>query len=241
MFPTLVYHIINRSICDKNAISEEAFNDQLRYLGDNGYSALTLAQVLDILGGKEQAPPRPVLITFDDGYVDTLYVALPYLRTREMTATLFVISAYVGQSNRWNPKACYDVTHLNWQELRYWLESGCDIGGHTHEHLCMTRLNLHEMRTAVSVNKSVLEDHLYMRLRAFAYPYGAYNRQIMDIVSEHYEVGFAVDNGSLDARANRYALHRLSINPKWSLSEFGERLDKLSAVYAASRENTPGG
>ncbi|GAC1309448.1 MAG: hypothetical protein NVS3B14_08840 [Ktedonobacteraceae bacterium] len=235
MFATLVYHIINRAICDKNAISEEAFKAQLRYMREEGCTILSLTEAIDILDGKKQAPPRPVLLTFDDGYVDTLYVAVPFLRAYGMPATLFVISAYVGKTNRWNPKACYDVKHLNWDELRRWLAAGCDIGGHTHAHLCMTRLNAHEMYEAVSVNKAVLEDKLSIKLRAFSYPYGAFNSLSQEIVSEDYELAFAVDNGSLDARANRYALHRLSVNPKWTVEDFAHRLEKLLAACSSSQ------
>jgi len=235
MFVTLVYHIINRTIDDKNAISEEAFEKQLRYLHEHGYTVLSLTEAIDILDGKKQAPPRPVLLTFDDGYVDNLYVAVPFLQAYEMTATLFVISAYVGKTNRWNPKACYDVKHLSWHELRRWLAAGCDIGGHTHTHFCMTRCSASEMYDAVSVNRTILEEHLSIKLRAFSYPYGAYNRLAQEIVSKHYELAFAVDNGSLDARANRYALHRLSVNPKWTVEDFAHRLEKLLAECSFSQ------
>lgn len=226
MFAALVYHIINRTICDKNAISEEAFHAQVHYLYEQDYTVLSLAEAIDILDGRKKAPPRPVLLTFDDGYVDTLHVALPLLQAFGMTATLFVISAYVGQTNRWNPKACYDVDHLSWDELQLWLKAGCDIGGHTHTHLCMNRLNSQEIHNAVLVNKAALEDNLYIKLRAFSYPYGAYNALAREVVSQHYELAFAVDNGSTDARTNRYALHRLSVSPKWSIGEFANRLEK---------------
>lgn len=235
MFATLVYHIINRTIDEKNAISEEAFEAQLRYLSEGGYSILTLAQAIDILDGKQQAPSRPVLLTFDDGYVDNLYVAVPLLQAYGMTATLFVISAYVGKTNRWNPKACYDIKHLSWPELRRWLAAGCDIGGHTHTHFCMTRFSASEMYDAVSVNKSTLEEHLSIKLRAFSYPYGAYNHLAQEIVSQHYELAFAVDNGGMDASANRYALHRLTVSPKWNSEEFARRLEKYTTLCSAEQ------
>jgi len=236
MFATLVYHLINRTIDDKNAISEEAFENQLRYLHEHGYTVLSLTEAIDILDGKKQAPPRPVLLTFDDGYVDNLYVAVPFLQAYGMTATLFVISAYVGNTNRWNPKACYDVKHLSWHELRHWLAAGCDIGGHTHTHFCMTRFSASEMEDAVSVNKSILEEHLSIKLRAFSYPYGAYNQLAQETVSQHYELAFAVDNGGMDARANRYALHRLTVSPKWNSEEFARRLEKYTTLYSAEQK-----
>lgn len=228
MFTTLLYHIIDRTICDKIAISEEAFEAQLRYLHAEGYTVLSLAQACDILDGKREAIPRSVLLTFDDGYADNLHVALPLLHAYDMSATLFVISAFVGQTNRWNPKACYDVNHLRWDELQAWLEGGCDIGGHTHEHLCMTRLSGREIQDAVAVNKQVLEEQLHLKLRAFSYPYGAYNQAVQQVVRTHYEFAFAVEAGGWDAKANRYAINRLTVNPKWGIGEFAKRLESLT-------------
>jgi peptidoglycan/xylan/chitin deacetylase (PgdA/CDA1 family) len=236
MFATLVYHIINRAISDKNAISEEAFEAQLRYMHEEGYTTLSLPEAIDILDSKRQAPPRSILLTFDDGYVDNLYVAIPFLQRYGMSATLFVISAYVGQSNRWNPKACYDVNHLNWEELSRWLQEGCAIGGHTHTHHCMTRLTAQEVQDAVEVNKAMLEDNLSINIRAFAYPYGAYNALAQKVVSENYELAFAVDNGGIGVDADRYALHRLSISPKWSVRDFAKRVEHLVALHTSTGE-----
>lgn len=229
MFTTLVYHIINREINDKIAISEEAFEEQLDYLHSEGYHTLSLSQAIDDIDGKQESPPCSLLLTFDDGYVDNIYAALPRLQCYNMKATLFVISAYVGQTNRWNPRACYDVNHATWDELCQWLEHGCDIGGHTHQHLCMTRLNGQEMYDAVYVNKRILEEHLHIKLRGFSYPYGAYNQLAQEVVSRHYEVAFALGTGSRDARANRYTLHRLTIDPGWTIEQFANQLAKLSS------------
>jgi len=235
MFAALVYHIINRTICDKIAISEEAFHAQVHYLYEQDYSVLSLVEAVDILDGRKKAPPRAVLLTFDDGYVDNLHVALPTLQMYHMTATLFVISAYVGQINRWNPKACYDVRHLNWDELRQWSDAGCDIGGHTHTHHCMARLNARELSEAVVVNKMLLEERLQKQMRAFSYPYGTYTGPAQEIVKEHYKLAFAVDNGSIGNHADRYALHRLTVSPKWEIGEFAKRLEKLVALYSPSK------
>ena len=124
MFFTLNYHIINRAISDKIAISEEAFEQQLAYLREHGYTTLSLAQAIADIDGTQKAPSRSLLLTFDDGYADNAHVALPLLQACDMRATLFVITGYIGQSNRWNTRACYDAQHMNWNDLRHWHESG---------------------------------------------------------------------------------------------------------------------
>lgn len=233
MFVTLVYHLIDRTIDAKVAIAEEAFEAQLRYLREKNYTILSLAQAMAILNGEQEAPSRSVLLTFDDGYANNLYVALPLLQEYGMTATQFVISAHVGQTNRWNPRASYDVNHMTWDELRQWWENGCDIGGHSHEHFWMTRLNTQELQAAVVVNKHLLEEHLAIPMRAFSYPYGAYNQQVEAVVQESYELAFAVDPQRWDTPIDRLAIPRLSVQPKWRIEDFTTRLEKLCAIAAA--------
>lgn len=233
MFVTLVYHLIDRTIDAKVAIAEAAFEAQLRYLREQNYTILSLAQAMAILNGEQEAPTRSVLLTFDDGYANNLYVALPLLQAYGMTATQFVISAYVGQTNRWNPRASYDVNHMTWDELRQWQECGCAIGGHSHEHFWMTRLNRQELQAAVTVNKRLLEEQLALPIRAFSYPYGAYNQQVEDVVKESYELAFAVDPQRWDTPVDRFAIPRLSVQPKWSIEDFTTRLEKLCASAAA--------
>ncbi len=224
MFVTLNYHIINSTISDSIAIGEGAFEQQLVYFSEKGYTTLSLAQAIADLDGAWQAPPRSVLLTFDDGYADTVHVALPRLQAYGMRATLFVITGYIGQSNRWNTRACYDAQHMTWEDLRHWHEKGGDVGGHSHLHHCMTRLSLDELRETVERNKRLLEQEMGSAPRAFAYPYGRFNQAVIDVVRQHYELAFATDGGAWDADLNRYAINRLTVSPAWTIEEFAGRL-----------------
>ena len=227
MFVTLNYHIINRAISDSIAIAEEAFEQQIAYLHTHDYTALSLEQAIADLDGDQQTPPRSVLLTFDDGYADTFHVALPRLQAYGMRATLFIITGYIGQSNRWNTRACYDAQHMTWDEVRHWHENGGDLGGHSHLHHCMTRLNPEELHGTVEQNKRLLEEETGSAPRAFAYPYGRFNPAVIDVVRRHYKLAFATDGGTWDARGNRYAINRLTVFPAWSIEEFAARLGSI--------------
>lgn len=71
------------------------FARQLDYL-QRHHTVIDLAQFEAWLTRGAALPPRPVLITFDDGYSDNHDVALPELRKRSMPAVLFLATGYVG-------------------------------------------------------------------------------------------------------------------------------------------------
>ncbi len=235
MFVTLLYHSINRRNPAKTAISEEAFEAQLSFLYREGYSILPLAQAIDFISGKQKVLQHAVLLTFDDGFADNVLTALPRMRDYGMTATLFLVSAYIGQKYDWNPQAHDNIRHVTWDELQLWLEAGCEIGGHTHAHLRMTGLSAHEMLDAVLINKQIMEENLHTRLRAFSYPYGAHNQMAQNLVSRYYELAFSVDKGSWDPEVDRFALNRLEVKPGWGIEEFAEQLDRVSSAIYVQR------
>lgn len=234
MFVTLNYHIINRTISNKIAIAEEAFEQQLAYLHECGYTTLSLAQAIADIDGIQQAPPRSLLLTFDDGYADNAHVALPLLQAYDMRATLFIITGYIGQSNRWNTRACYDVQHMTWNEVRHWHESGGDLGGHSHLHHCMTRLNSDELQETVLLNKRLIEQETGITPRAFAYPYGRFNQAVIDVIRRHYELAFATDGGVWNAIVHRYAINRLTVSPMWTIEDFASQLQATCALESTN-------
>lgn len=72
-----------------------------------------LAEVLAARQGGTPLPPRALLLTFDDGWRDTLEVALPLLRAAGLPATVFVATDALAEPEPWW-----------WQEalLRAWRE-----------------------------------------------------------------------------------------------------------------------
>jgi peptidoglycan/xylan/chitin deacetylase (PgdA/CDA1 family) len=76
-------------------ISDDLFTETVRFLKRH-YSVVTLDQVLAARRGAGRLPPRPLLITFDDGWSDNVDYALPALRREGVPAVLFVVADAVG-------------------------------------------------------------------------------------------------------------------------------------------------
>jgi peptidoglycan/xylan/chitin deacetylase (PgdA/CDA1 family) len=226
-FLTLMYHIVDRTIDTRIAVTEEAFEAQLAHVRDEGYAVLSLDDALRIVTAGDEPPPRAVLITFDDGYADNLYAALPRLGAHGIEATLFVPTAHVGQSNRWNPMACYDTRHLDWPELEQWLEGGGRVGGHTHEHLCVGRLGAGELKTAIELNQKLLVERLGVDVHVFSYPFGVATEAARAEVARLYQAAFVVRGGTWNVREDPFRLNRLAVERTWDIAEFARRVEEL--------------
>ena len=89
--PILVYHSIpNSSAPDSRyEVSKDNFNDQMEQLRYWGYSTITVEQLVNHINRGHSLPPRPIVISFDDGYLDVYENAFPIMEkfgfTRDVT------------------------------------------------------------------------------------------------------------------------------------------------------------
>ena len=111
--PVLLYHGINRGH-DTYSVSRAAFAEQMLMLHESGFNTISIAQYAGFLRGDVRGlPPRPILLTFDDGRLDTYRGADAVLARYGFRATIFVIAGDTA-----------DPFYLTWDELRTMAESG---------------------------------------------------------------------------------------------------------------------
>ncbi len=100
--PVLVFHSVRRrDLAELGDLSleEAVFDRQLAALARGGYRTITCAQLCDHLERGATLPKRPVLLTFDDGYLDNFTIASPVLAKHGFRATVFVASDYVSEAD----------------------------------------------------------------------------------------------------------------------------------------------
>ena len=70
--PILMYHGITdvSASVDEYTILAETFENDLKWLGDNGFTSISVKQLINYVDNGSALPEKPVLITFDDGYVN---------------------------------------------------------------------------------------------------------------------------------------------------------------------------
>jgi peptidoglycan/xylan/chitin deacetylase (PgdA/CDA1 family) len=129
-----MYHRIADIKGDRNALSPEKFEKQLQYLSNNGYSTINMNQLYEHYATGLKLPPNPVCLTFDDGYADNLYTAMPILKKYNMIGNVFVISDWIGKENKWEDFGKAPTVTMTEKELLEWQNAGNYIGSHTVSH-----------------------------------------------------------------------------------------------------------
>jgi peptidoglycan/xylan/chitin deacetylase (PgdA/CDA1 family) len=197
-------------------VSSEAFDKHLSYLEQNHYTSLTVSQlVLAMANGDNTLPPRPVVLTFDDGFADFYSSALPTLQRHGFNATLYITTSFVEGTSRWLENIGEgDRLMLTWEQLAEINASGIECAAHTHTHPKLDMLPPSAARDEIVRSKELLEDHLSQRISSFAYPFGFYSSRVMRIVRESgFDSACAIRRKMSSLHDNTYALARLMILP----------------------------
>ncbi len=201
--PVLNYHQVNNLHHSALTMKEAHFEQQMKYLSNNGYTSIRLDQLYDYLSENKPLPEKPVLITFDDGYIDNYTKAFPILKKYKMKATLFMITDSIGASG-----------FVTANQLKEMQAGGIDIESHTVSHRPVFTLKDSELRLELHRSRKDLETLLGRPVRYIAYPGGFTNEKTATIAKEEgYRMGFTVETGFVKSSSNLdlYALPRLPI------------------------------
>ena len=215
----LNYHMVNRMFISL-AIDPEDFDWQMKYLVDHGYHTISPDELYDYLAGTGSLPERPVLITFDDGYVDNYTNAFPILKKYHLKATVFVVTGFLSKRKG----------YLTWDQVREMEKSGVTIESHTVTHAALPELSDDRIRAELVESKRQAESELGHPVEFIAYPTGAHDLHIAELAKEAgYKAGFTVKYSNVDRNSNIYALERVPIFRTGATNEdFVDRLHYTS-------------
>lgn len=198
--PILVYHSVRppikgeSSLVDYFDIPPELLERNLTYLKENNFSVIPFSDLVKVLGEEKELPPKPVVLTFDDGWENQYTYAFPLLKKYKVTATFFIFTNAIGHQH-----------FLSWEQIKELDRFGMTIAGHTKSHPYLFRIKDRAILTdEVAGGKKILEAGLGKPVELFAYPFGYFNDLIISVVQE---AGFKA------ARTSRKGTHHVKGNP----------------------------
>jgi len=229
--PVLMYHQLAPRLVSIRSrhnvlVTPEVLERQMQYLEENGYTTITCKQLAAYLHEGEALPPRPVLITFDDGWRSVFLHAFPVLQRHRMKATVFLITAMVGKMEALTDpvQAIAGLgAYLSWDEVREMAESGLvRFESHTHNlHFADSRrragmdiVSREYLLEDLQESIRLIEQATGYRPVAFAYPYGHYRKSYEDSLERTgISLAFTTRSGETHFGDNPYTLRRITIYP----------------------------
>lgn len=210
----LNYHFFyqGKSSCGINCINIDKFEEQLKYLKENNYKALTMDEFRKWMYGEINVPQKSVLITIDDGAAGTGKhngnLLIPMLEKYQMHATLFLITGWWSISNY---KSAYlDVeSHTNDMHT----ENYCKGVSRGAKMLCLSYEEvLYDLKKSIEITGSN---------NAFCYPFYVYNESTMNAIKEAgFKLAFVGGNYKASRSSNKYLIPRFHIYDNITMDEF---------------------
>lgn len=111
-----------------------------------------------------------VMLSFDDGYKETIDRVVPFLLERRLGATFFVSTSSVGSNSHHVDLGA--LAHASWEDLRALAGAGMSVGSHGHRHVPYDELSLATARSDAATSMALIEQQLALPPFGFAYPFG---------------------------------------------------------------------
>lgn len=219
--PILTYHSINYGK-GSHFVTPENFVRQMEYIKKNGYTVITLDELVRGIKNKERFKRNRVVITFDDGYKDNFEYAYPVLKKFGFPAAIFLISGYIGNN----------VRFMNWDQVRIMSKNNISFGGHTKSHFYLGIEGDDEVvHEEIFGCKNAIEREIHAPVDYFCYPGGGFNQRVKEIVKEAgYKGACATNRGFAESNSDVYELKRAKVTNSDTVKPFSFWA-KLSGYY----------
>jgi peptidoglycan/xylan/chitin deacetylase (PgdA/CDA1 family) len=208
--PVLMYHYVSELPEDADeyrqdlTVTPETFYAHMSYLRDEGYTTISLYQLHEALLTGSELPPRPIVLTFDDGHIDHYVTVLPILQEFGFTGTFFIIT---GLADAGHPD------YVNWGQIQAMADAGMDMESHTKTHRDLRERDVDFLVYEIVGSIESMEAHLDRSTRLFAYPAGRYDDLTLAVLGSTPVVRAVTTRfGAHHTTDNRLELPRLRVS-----------------------------
>lgn len=213
--PIILYHWIAVSpINSQYYVPPEKFEEEIKLLHDWGYTTITTELLIKAINEGADLPPRPLMITFDDGHLNNYTTAFPIMQKYGFTGILYIVANYVGADQ-----------YMNVDQIKEMAAAGWEVGSHSVTHSDLTSLEPERQRYEIVDSRQILESKLGVPVLTFSYPFGRSDSSVIDYT--HFagyvagmSLGFTYDQGN----SNLYTLQRRDIKGTYDVKQFASFL-----------------
>lgn len=208
--PILMYHHIRDydNLQDKIgtalSVSPAELDSQLKILKDKGYQTISLSDFARHRRNRAfwKDKSKPIILTFDDGYLDNYENGFPILKKYGFIGTFFIIAEYNGA----NPG------YMTKEQIKEMKEAGMEFGSHTLNHPDLRYLSPEELKRQVETSQQ--------EMKVFCYPAGKYNDEVKKAIqSAGYVAAVTTHNGIADQNSDLLELPRIRITNETNLEK----------------------
>ena len=220
--PVLMYHDVDPAPAGGAYVGlyvpPEAFAAEMAALDRKGYRGVTLRQVEDAWQRGTPLPRKPVVVSFDDGYLGQLRHAAPVLRRLHWPGVLSLEEGAFKDPNGLSPKQVAELIRQGWE-----------LASHTINHRDLRTLDPKQLRYEIDYSRAVYRRMFHVPVENFTYPAGFYNPQVVRVVrAAGYRGALTVEPG-LASRDEPFELKRIRISGPTSGDALLQRLSGFGA------------
>jgi peptidoglycan/xylan/chitin deacetylase (PgdA/CDA1 family) len=220
--PILMYHVVSAPPATARFpelyVRPADFAGQVAWLAGHGYRAVTLQRVFDSWRGAGALPAKPVVLSFDDGYLSDVKTALPVLKARRWPAVLNLEVA--------NLKPVWGIRPPGVRKL---IAAGWEIDAHTLTHPDLTAVGAIRLHDEVAGSRSAIRKRFHVPVNFFCYPAGRYDAAVIAAVQQAGYLGATTTNYGLAKPGELYTLARVRIDGSDGVGGFAAKLTTLSS------------
>ena len=213
--PIMMYHIIgppDQPANDALAVSAADFAAQMSYLACAGYTPITVQRLFDAFDGKATLPEKPIILTFDDGWVGQYTYGFPVLKQRGFVGSFAIVTGFVEAGG----------PYVTWAQIAEMSGAGMEMMSHTVSHIDLGTTDDATDINQLQTSKSTLQAHIGHSVDYFVYPSGepfrsgtaARQAQVVQMLKDAGYRAALLDNNGYGAQdpAHPYELNRVRVS-----------------------------
>lgn len=213
--PILLYHHIGVSLQGDTVyyLAPESFERQMNLLSQWGYKTISVELLAKAIREGAELPPRPIILTFDDGSETVYTTAMPIMQKYGFTGTAYIVYNYM-----WVPR------YMNVDQVKALHAAGWEIGSHGTSHTDLpSHPGRHENEIVGSRRK--LQAKLDVPVLSFSYPFGTYDKDSLYFVHyAGYSAAVGLGKETLQGQKNLFYLYRQPVKGTDDLATFASLL-----------------